>query len=383
MKILLYYHAGSRNHGCEAIVRTLREVFSQDEMVLYSFDKESDLKYGLNEILTVKQCEKRKSKYSIFERIMIRLHLYQEGQECFQSMLNEKNIDWAFAIGGDNYCYKGQPEEMAYVNREFKKRNIKTALVGCSIDEEVIKCSSIQKDLKKYNVIVAREHLTFDALKKVGLSNLVIYPDPAFALEIKETDEHILKKDVEYIGINVSPLIMKNESRENIINNSYVHLMHYILNNTNYNILLIPHVSVEWDSDLEALNYLYKELGQNSRVQMLQEEGCEMIKSYISKCSFVVCSRTHVSIAAYSMGIPTLVIGYSIKSKGIATDLFDNYEEYVIAASDIQKEDSITERFVYLLKKKEEIKRQLQDKNRKYKIELEQLRNVFAEKYRR
>lgn len=378
MKILLYYHAGSKNHGCEAIVRTLRNLFPQDEMILYSFDAKSDRQYGLDKIVSVKQCERRKVQYSLIERIRIRLHLYQEGQECYCTMLEEKGVDWAFAIGGDNYCYKGQPEEMAYINREFKKRNVKTALVGCSIDEEVINRRPVQEDLARYNVIVARESLTYEALKRIRLNNVVLYPDTAFLLGTKEPEERNLRNDIEYMGINVSPLVIKNESKKNIVYYNYVKLMEYILKNTKYHILLIPHVCVEWDNDLDTLNWLYKEFGQDDRVRIVAESNSEVLKYYVSKCSFIVCARTHVSIAAYSLGIPTLVVGYSIKSRGIAKDLFGNYKEFVLAAADIISQNSILDQFVLLLDRQKEIRNQLQNKVKEIRLELEHLKDIFA-----
>ena len=41
----------------------------------------------------------------------------------------------------------------------------------------------------------------------------------------------------------------------------------------------------------------------------------------IAQCELLVCCRTHASIAGYSTGVPTLVLGYSVKAEGIAADL--------------------------------------------------------------
>ena len=51
----------------------------------------------------------------------------------------------------------------------------------------------------------------------------------------------------------------------------------------------------------------------------------------ISQCRFFIGSRTHSVIAAYSSGVPTLALGYSIKSKGIAQDIFGEYETYAVS----------------------------------------------------
>ncbi len=50
------------------------------------------------------------------------------------------------------------------------------------------------------------------------------------------------------------------------------------------------------------------------------------LKGYISRCRAFVGARTHSTIAAYSTGVPTLAIGYSVKARGIAKDLFGTEE---------------------------------------------------------
>ena len=63
----------------------------------------------------------------------------------------------------------------------------------------------------------------------------------------------------------------------------------------------------------------YKDSG---RVCIVDDCNCMQLKYDISKCRFFVGARTHATIAAYSTCVPTLVVGYSVKSRGIARDLF-------------------------------------------------------------
>ena len=51
-------------------------------------------------------------------------------------------------------------------------------------------------------------------------------------------------------------------------------------------------------------------------------------KYLISRCEMMICCRTHASIAGYSSGVPTLVLGYSVKSAGIGRDM--GMENWVI-----------------------------------------------------
>ena len=47
--INLYLHAGSDNHGCEAIVRSTVSILNEKSR-LYSLNADKDLKYGLDKI---------------------------------------------------------------------------------------------------------------------------------------------------------------------------------------------------------------------------------------------------------------------------------------------------------------------------------------------
>ena len=76
----------------------------------------------------------------------------------------------------------------------------------------------------------------------------------------------------------------------------------------------------------------------------------EKLKGYISKCSFFVGARTHSTIAAYSSNIPTLVIGYSVKSKGIAKDLFGTYKGYVLPVQKLASENSLVDAYMRIMK---------------------------------
>ena len=80
----------------------------------------------------------------------------------------------------------------------------------------------------------------------------------------------------------------------------------------------------------------------------------------------MVAARTHASIAGYSSIVPTLVIGYSVKSKGIALDLFDNYEDYVIPVNKLTP-DLIIDRYQFIQKNEKNIIKILTDKMKLYK----------------
>ena len=147
--------------------------------------------------------------------------------------------------------------------------------------------------------------------------------------------------DKNTIGINVSPLVENREKKKGIVYSNFKNLIQNILDTTNCAVALIPHVVWESNDDRTILKKLYNEFKDNERVIMIEDCNCMQLKGYISRCRFFIGARTHATIAAYSTFVPTLVLGYSIKSRGIATDLFGSDENYVISIQDLLNEEDL------------------------------------------
>jgi polysaccharide pyruvyl transferase WcaK-like protein len=75
---------------------------------------------------------------------------------------------------------------------------------------------------------------------------------------------------------------------------------------------------------------------------------------------FFIGARTHATIAAYSTCVPTLVLGYSIKSQGIAKDIFGEIDKYVIKVNEIDNGEKLINAFNALYNDKDKIKRHLE-----------------------
>ena len=83
------------------------------------------------------------------------------------------------------------------------------------------------------------------------------------------------------------------------------------------------------------------------------------LKGYISQCRFFVGARTHATIAAYSACVPTLVLGYSVKSKGIAKDLFGTDKNYVIPVQKVKDSDTLKNHFIWIAEQEQAIREHL------------------------
>lgn len=240
----------------------------------------------------------------------------------------------------------------------------------------------IAKDIAMYDAIFTRETLSYDVLKKVN-KNIFLYPDPAFQLDKIDLPlpEYFVENNT--VGINVSPLIMSCESSDGITRENYIQLIDYILNQTDMNIALIPHVMWENNDDRKPLKELYDMFKDTNRVCLIDDHNCMELKGYISRCRFFVGARTHATIAAYSTCVPTLVVGYSVKAKGIAKDIFGTYDDYVLPVQSLKEKDDLTKSFKWLIENENDIKNHLNDFIPGYKEKAleadKKLKEIFGE----
>ncbi len=360
----LYNHGGCLNHGCEAIVRSTKKILKRD-VELWSMNPELDTVYGLDKIIDIKFDEDIApgKLRSIYMKINAKLKkndklFYQQSKKKFYD--NLKSCDVCLSVGGDLFCYSGV-DKLYYIDQKIKKKKAKLVLWGCSVEpEEIRKNEIIRKALAQFDIITAREKFSYNEIKKYN-PNTYLIPDPAFQLDAIKPEVVNKNFSGNTVGINLSPLILQYVSNNRTIEKSYEKLVDYILNKTDMKVALIPHVVYDFSDDRKPLKKLYEKFKASGRIVMIDDCNCSELKWYISKCRFVITARTHVSIASYSTCVPTLVIGYSVKSKGIANDIFGTYENYVVPVQDMETDTALVENFKWLMNNENKIKSHLEN----------------------
>lgn len=362
--IIIYMHAGSGNHGCEAIANSFSYML-EEKPILISYYKDEDERYSLKDRCDIVQ-ERSFNNHKLAHVLYYIYRKITKDKESFiryrfKPFLSKKDMSdrypVAVSIGGDNYCYDVMLNDLFLTNAAFNRQNTKTVLLGCSIEPELLDREDIKADLKKYSAIIARESITYEALcKKLRNASVKIYkiPDPAFTLKTAKVNLPEKFSEDHTVGINISPMIMDNESVSGIAFEAYKKLITYIIENTDMQIALIPHVIWERNNDMKPITALYEffdKQGLSNRIVIIPDCSCEELKGYISKCRFFVGARTHSTIAAYSSLVPTLVVGYSVKAVGIAKDLFPEYDvdNMVLPVQKLQNEGELTERFLWIM----------------------------------
>ncbi len=386
--IILYMHAGSGNHGCEAIADSTIKLIHRTRLeqggdveklpapVIISNDADEDRKYVLGDlekqglcVLTTERHIDRDFLAHVFyygwrkitgDKQSFMRYRFKDAyrdyeKECAkygasEAYMNKKPL--AVSIGGDNYCYPEMVSDLILAHNVFRKKGFETVLWGCSIEPSSLKDAALLQDLKSYERIYARESITYNALLEAGIDKdrLILRKDPAFELLC---DDKAVPADIqkgEYVGINLSPMVLDRAGDREAVKDSYRNFIRYILDNTTKKILLVPHVVWTNNDDRKPLSELYGEFKDTGRVSLVEDAPAEVLKGYISRCAFFVGARTHSTIAAYSSGVPTLVIGYSVKSRGIATDLFGTDEGYVLPVQQIRDTDSLIKAYEWMMK---------------------------------
>lgn len=368
----MFFHGGSRNRGCEAIVRSgvalLKNINPNAEVDLASWRPDTDASIPmLDSIFLHQQHDIKKFSVQWFIAIL-QLKLFNSERYSLRYINKDiidkiPNYDIFLSIGGDNYCYGEQPG-FYEIDRCIKKAGKKLVLWGASLGEQDLSALKLA-DLKTFDLLLVRESLTFKALHDNGLTNMRLIADGAFTMdkELLPLPQGWIENNT--IGFNFSPLVYKKNKASQ---EAAMHLVQYILDTTSMTIAFTPHVIEEGNDDYSCLQDFYDAFKATGRVLLLPNDlNAIQYKGYISRMRFFIGARTHATIAAYSNFVPTMVLGYSIKSKGIAKDIFGT-ERLVLNLDEISDKKLLQSRFDEMLRDEIEIKKLLEGKIPELKI---------------
>ena len=343
-RIGIYGIAGVYNLGCEAIIRgtyeNLKDRFPDAQWIYYTPNKVDDAMVLKDLPIEIRETKK---KYAFIKKCFNKLFDilkigYQIPYDDYNDIL--KNIDIIISVGGDIYtipAYQREKKKYPYYNRlvdfgnNALKQNKKIIIYGASIGPFGKYQKAIlyyKSHLKRVDLIVVRDKSTEQYLKKIGIcSNVVFLPDPAFSLR---QNLQYSKINSDTIGINLSGLSlietygkMSNESISLLSR-----IIEKIIDNTDCNIRFFPHVFAPYEIDndlliqkkiISALNEAYKK-----KVTISDNNTFLSVKNELSQCSIVIAARMHCAINAMSEGVPTILLSYSNKAKGMCEFVYGN-----------------------------------------------------------
>lgn len=360
MKYFLFNHVGCANHGCEALVRGTQNIIlnsdEKAEFVLSSYNAESDI--GLENIevrpAKTRNLTKLETAFAAIDLKLKHSESYALRKMYSPIVADADDCDVCLSIGGDTYCY-GDNHGVQILTEELKKNGKKVVLWGASIGEDDLTEQKLES-LKVFDAIFAREDLTFELLKKRGANkNIYLFSDPAFCMERDDVAriEGFTKSNT--LGLNLSPLVAAVNPE---IKKTVELFIKYILENTTMKLLLIPHVVENGNNDYEFMLPIFEKFAKTERIKILPPNlDARQYKGYIAHTRFFIGARTHATIAAYSSGVPTIVLGYSVKARGIAKDVFD--EEIFALDSKQMTFEQLKAAFAELVEKEDDVKEKL------------------------
>lgn len=378
IKILISTYAGVSNKGAEALVRglslILEEEFGKDEidLSLSSIQPHKDRKSNLPNIRHYIY-RFSTSRNNIFGKILNRIVMYLDRFGFYTLSFYLKHYDFFKAIskqdlfiemGADNYDVEYGGFKLMYQQHNWIKKNLKTKMLlyDLSLNSNSV-TPEFLNEFERFECVTVRETVSEKNLRdKYKGDKLFLVPDPAFVMPLEKVKVPDIMQKKQCVGVNLSDLILRDSygnNRRDIALSNYYYLIDRILELTDMGIVLLPHVMK--NQDLSILRIIADKYKGNNRVYLVENEdlAASQLKYIISKFRFLVTARTHASIAAYSTCVPTLVLGYSTKSIGIATDLFGNVENYVLSIKDLNKKENLWEKFEWIMKNENDIHKHL------------------------
>lgn len=373
MRYFFPVHLDGGNRGCEAIAKGTALILKEkkENMIGLCTNMELDHQLKVDDYITLQPMRQRSMSFRIENRIYKSIthndwkrksFIYRYEYSPFLEQITQDDI--MISTGGDMMCY--DENQVIYTVGYLHKRGIRSILWGCSIGEKNLTTRKIQA-LKQFSHIYARETLTQEVLANHNINNVSVYPDPAFILDPVPCELPNCFSQGEVIGINLSNFVMGGFDLNSAFAKEVDSLIRHILQSTDYQILLIPHVLWKEQDDRIISNLIKEKYDSHNRISILDSDNLNycQIRYVISKCCCFIGARTHAMISAYSTCTPAIAIGYSIKSRGIAKDI-GMPEETVVNSINIKKNQLINV-FADMLQNMSDVKKYLIQNTEQYR----------------
>lgn len=387
MKFYFPIHLDGGNRGCEGIAKGTALILNETKANLVGLCRNIplDTQLGIANFITLIPYKTLTLHEKVYNKIIKVLKILHIGRHLKYKEVDQMSLFLSYvpsdsimvSTGGDMMCYDDSSPSISSV-KLAKEKGIKTVLWGCSMGKENLTPKK-EIALKNFSLIYARETLSYNFFKSIGLKNVICFPDPAFVLDSEICIlPDCFSRTEEIVGLNLSNFIIGNNGLNSPFGNEVRKLLSYIFDNTDIHVLLVPHVMWQGQDDRLICNVIVSEFKNYlSRISVLDSERRNylQIRYVISKCHSFIGARTHAVISAYSTCVPAIALGYSIKSKGIAKDL-NLPDELVVDTVNEIKPDQLLNSFLFLEENYSTIKSHLQEIMPAYRKKAYQVREI-------
>lgn len=363
-KTTTIYLAGQNNfgnRGCEALVRStvtvMSEVLGNIKVLVPSFDPARDAAQwpGCDalgvEFVKTYPMPKLFSKWAGACQKIPPVHGLAQPRPALGAELKAdiQRADILLSIGGDNYSLDYGLASLYYISgvADYAMSLGKPAVLwGASVgpfSKQPIAERRMAEHLRRLTLVTIRESRSIEYLKSIGVSaNVVPVIDSAFAMTPEAIDTSAwwpTESSKGVLGLNIGALIDEMRRQKGDAEGAVgaaAEFVRRVLSETQLAVVLVPHVAplsgaTKWNNDEDFNQRLLDALGgAHARLGVVPSGlNAAQLKHIISQCKFLIAGRTHATVAAFSTGVPTISIAYSVKAKGINRDLF-GHEGYVL-----------------------------------------------------
>lgn len=351
MKYYFPVHIDGDNRGCEAIAKGTAILLNEKKENLHGLCRNIplDTRLGVDKYVTLESFKSDPFRVRAYNSLLYRAHLpfkpivFSPHLEFVKNMPKDGVL---VSTGGDMMCYGNN--YVITTNNYAHAHGRKSILWGCSMGPENLTPEK-EETLRNFSLIYARESLSYEFFKSLGVKNVCLFPDPAFVLEPEECQLPHCFSQGEVIGINISNYVLGEFSLDTPFGHEVIRMLDYIVNETELKVLLVPHVLWDKQDDRQIVSLIMGKYGHTERFSVMDVNNLSycQIRHIISKCKMFIGARTHAVISAYSTCVPALALGYSIKSRGIAKDLGLS-EKMVVNSKYIHHEGYLLDAFKYM-----------------------------------
>ena len=373
IRILLMGNGSPENGGCEAITKGTIEILKQslgDNVVITDAFFDYSGKYKRNDELQIwpVRYPRRWTLSWCYLNLLLKFCPSLVGNFLYKSHRKEiEKSDVVLSLGGDNYSLDyGVPVRFIEMGRYVKKHHSAFVIWGASIGP-FVSGSKFEKLISNHfntdiDLIFAREEETVKYLASIGVNkNVSLFADPAFMMQPEECSNKIgFELPEKYICINFSDLMAVYVTDGNIEEwlKICAETIDSLAKESSLPMVFIPHVK----SDYEFMQRIYPLLKNKDSVLLANKNlNASEMKWIISKSACNIACRTHSTIASFSTSVPTISLGYSIKSKGLNLQMY-GHEDYLVYKKNITAK-RIIDVYKTIMNQDEEIRHSLEERN--------------------
>lgn len=182
----------------------------------------------------------------------------------------------------------------------------------------------------KLDLIITRGIIVRELLKEIGISkNVKVLPDTAFLLDpapVEEVDKILEREDLsgrQLIGIAASRQVDRRilKDGDKTLQNAYTlflaRIADHMIEKCQATVVFIPNEGAKGPDgydDIFVAKKIYDKITYKENARVLSEfYNAEITKGLIGKCDLMIASRYHSAVAAFSMHVPTMVLGWGFK----------------------------------------------------------------------